>query len=103
VFFVTISTYTISYKLRMMLVEGYSITSKYIFTVSNPQIEFTLDGNEWADWDQRGRLVYTDAGKLFVGTIRSNGIEPVELADFNPNKPKLIKSPAWAQTWDQTP
>jgi hypothetical protein len=64
--------------------------------------EFDIDSDEWADWDQQGRLVYTHEGKLFVGQIRGDGIAPVQLADFNANKVRLIESPTWAKTWDQS-
>lgn len=64
--------------------------------------EFMMDSREWADWDQRGRLIYTNSGDLFRGILRSDGIESVLLASFSSNKPKLIQSPAWARTWDQS-
>jgi hypothetical protein len=66
------------------------------------QKEFDIDSDEWADWDQQGRLVYTHEGKLFAGQMRRDGIAPVQLADFNANKVRLIESPTWAKTWDQS-
>ena len=53
----------------------------------------------WADWDQRGRLVIAQDGRLFhwepPGTLR-------ELADFNPLRPDPAPAPAWAETWPET-
>jgi hypothetical protein len=63
--------------------------------------EAVVDSGEWADWDHRGRLIYCNSGRLFMGTLLSDQIESVQLADFNSNKPTLIQSPAWARTWDE--
>ncbi|MHB8627443.1 MAG: hypothetical protein ACYDBJ_09005 [Aggregatilineales bacterium] len=63
------------------------------------QKEFLIS-DTWADWDHRGRLVYVEQGKLFVGELGTDEIEPQLILDFNPNRPKLIKAPAWATTWD---
>jgi hypothetical protein len=58
-----------------------------------------LVSDTWADWDHRGRLVYVEEGKLYAGRLGTDEIEPQLLADFNPNRPKLIKAPEWATTW----
>jgi len=63
--------------------------------------EFSVDSNGQVDWDQRGRLIYTNSGSLFMGLLQADRIEPVQIADFTSNRPKLFQSPAWARTWDQ--
>ena len=57
--------------------------------------ELTLTGAEWADWDQRGRLVFAAAGKVFALDADAIGqAPPKELADLNGNwlkpSPRLI-------------
>lgn len=53
----------------------------------------------WADWDQRGRLVFTRDGKLFAAEIGDTHIYEHELADFNTHKPDQVVSPKWARRW----
>jgi hypothetical protein len=88
-----------SYRLFMTLASN----DKWSFTLKRLQdnVTFEINSHEWADWDQRGRLIYTDSGRLFVGNIWSDRIESVQLADFIENRLKMIQSPAWARTWDQ--
>jgi hypothetical protein len=55
---------------------------------------------EWADWDQRGRLIIARAGKLLVGIYtRRKGLQFEELADFNANRPRSVEAPEWAKHW----
>ncbi len=63
--------------------------------------EVLVDNCEWADWDQRGRLIYISSASLFMGNLLSDRIEPLQIADFSVNQRKLFPSPAWARTWDQ--
>jgi hypothetical protein len=60
-----------------------------------------LDGVEWADWDQRGRLVCAREGKLYetLPTTASERLEWREIADFSKAKPYLMSPPDWAKTW----
>ncbi|MEP7288510.1 MAG: hypothetical protein ABI947_22385 [Chloroflexota bacterium] len=92
-----------TYSLFMTSISGFGNNEICQFSLKNHlnNVEFTINCNEWADWDQQGRLVYTHEGKLFLGQIWKDQIESVQLADFNPNKLRLIESPAWAKTWDQ--
>jgi hypothetical protein len=54
----------------------------------------------WADWDQQGRLVLAQAGRLLhwqaPGTLR-------ELADFNGLVPAPAPSPIEARQWPPAP
>jgi hypothetical protein len=59
-----------------------------------------LEGAIWADWDQRGRLVYAKDGKLFALEITGQHPgNPIELADFNNARPEPREAPAWATVW----
>ena len=62
--------------------------------------DLPLDGAEWADWDQQGRLVFAKSGKLFAlaADAVGEGI-PQELADFNSNQPESMEAPEWATVW----
>ena len=58
---------------------------------------FDLGLVNWADWDHRGRIVFTRDGKLFATSVSSSGIAaPAELADFNHERPESIPPPASA-------
>jgi hypothetical protein len=52
----------------------------------------------WADWDQRGRLVLAQDGRLLhrqaSGALR-------ELADFAEQRPVPVASPPWAHAWPE--
>jgi hypothetical protein len=54
----------------------------------------------WADWDQQGRLVIAQHGRLLhwqpPDTLR-------EIADFNRHIPDPAPAPAWARTWHERP
>jgi hypothetical protein len=64
-----------------------------------------IDGAEWADWDQRGRLAFVRRGKVFVAKPgrredwQEQELEEQELADFNAQEPVPIESPEWARHW----
>lgn len=64
--------------------------------------EQELTKTEWADWDQQGRLVFTQTGKVFA--VASDAIgqgPPEEKADLNGNKPEPIECPQWARVWPE--
>jgi hypothetical protein len=59
-----------------------------------------LPGVTWADWDQRGRLVMVQDGKL---VHRQSGDTQVPLADFNAQIPESSVAPALALNWPRRP
>ncbi|MGN6366706.1 MAG: hypothetical protein ACTHN5_00315 [Phycisphaerae bacterium] len=61
--------------------------------------EIDLTNVDWADVDQKGRLVFTRGGKLYAGRVREGEVESQELADFTGDRPVEISSPAWARRW----
>jgi len=67
-----------------------------IETVRNGS-ERPLDGVEWADWDQRDRLLYARKGGLFAAQPDDNDIRSV--ADLNGERPTDQPPPAWALEW----
>lgn len=54
---------------------------------------FSIGQATWADWDQRGRLILAQHGRLFhcqpPGTLQ-------EIADFNPHQPEPTPAPAYS-------
>lgn len=54
----------------------------------------------WFDWDQRGRMVRVDGGKLFVAEFQDDNLVEHELIDLNGATPAAQKAPLWATTWD---
>jgi hypothetical protein len=59
-----------------------------------------LGRGTWADWDQRGRLVIAQQGRLFHcqadGSLR-------QLADFNQQCPERVSTPAQGYAWPNQP
>ncbi|HSA92657.1 MAG TPA: hypothetical protein VLE48_06560 [Terriglobales bacterium] len=59
-----------------------------------------LQTADWADWDHRGRLSFSQDGKLLSASIANgNQFETRELADFNDRKPEALGTPEWAKRW----
>jgi hypothetical protein len=61
--------------------------------------EIALEGANWADWDQRGRVVYARDGQVFAQEPDQIGTFARPLADFNDQKFEAIAAPDWAQRW----
>ena len=53
----------------------------------------------WADFDQRGRLVYAMEGRLMACELENGDIKHHEIADFSKQKPEAIKAPSEATRW----
>jgi len=88
------------FSLRLtMAIRG--LTSMYNFGLEGAGGAMTpIEGAEWADWDQRGRLVFVRRGKVFVAQPSpGEDLQQQELADFNAQEPVPLESPAWARRW----
>jgi hypothetical protein len=53
----------------------------------------------WADWDQRGRLVLAQDGRLFQWQPSREPGTLHEIADLNDQVPEPAPSPLWARSW----
>jgi hypothetical protein len=56
-----------------------------------------LDRASWADWDQQGRLIFAQDGKLYAGLINNAQISEKVLIDLNASKPISFPAPEWAK------
>jgi hypothetical protein len=75
-------------------------TDSYKIIDDDATSEIPIDHACWADWDQRGRLVFTRHGKVFAGEFDAQGrMTPRELADFNADTFEPREAPAWAREW----
>jgi hypothetical protein len=54
---------------------------------------------QWADWDQRGRLVATAGGRVFSGKIAEGRLTWKELFAVHEDQPSRMEAPDWAQHW----
>jgi hypothetical protein len=74
---------------------------RYAYSIRNGNgHEENLASAEWADWDQRGRLVFAQAGKLFAVEADALGQGPPrQLIDLNGNTPAPMEAPEWAKVW----
>jgi hypothetical protein len=72
----------------------------YALVESRGGSEVPIEAAWWADWDQKGRLVFTRDGKVFVVEFDAQGqMIPRELADFNADTFEPREAPAWAREW----
>jgi hypothetical protein len=62
----------------------------------NGHAEHTLGRATWADWDQGGRLVVAEHGRLLTWD-EGRGLQ--ELTDFNDQIPDPQPAPDWATKW----
>ncbi len=70
------------------------------FWLKRPDIpDMKIKDARWANWDQRGRLIFVREGKILVGHVQESSIIEEELIDLNPNKPYALEAPRWAQSW----
>jgi hypothetical protein len=67
--------------------------------VLEPNHGLDLDGADWADFDQQGRLVFAQNGKLFAAARVGQEWQTQELADLRENKFEEVVAPEWAQIW----
>ncbi|HVO42212.1 MAG TPA: hypothetical protein VMT34_06305 [Aggregatilineales bacterium] len=74
---------------------------RFSLQYAEDQHEVAINSETWADWDQQGRLVYARDGALFAGELANGRIVERQIADFNSQKPQLIKSPEWARVWSR--
>jgi hypothetical protein len=58
-----------------------------------------MTGVEWAEWDQRGKLVFARDGKLWRGKEKGGELVEEMVADLNGGMPKKEKSPQGAKSW----
>jgi hypothetical protein len=65
--------------------------------------ERALAGVQWADWDQRGRLVFAREGALFTCGPGEQFSSATQLADFSAQTFASISAPAWATQWPERP
>jgi hypothetical protein len=84
------------YRFRSMPVKLYY---EYILMNHDRTDLYPIENITWADFDQHGRLVFANQGKLFAGTFDKSDLKLTELADFNGNKPDPQPAPDWAQKW----
>jgi hypothetical protein len=59
-----------------------------------------LPNVSWADWDQRGRLVFARGGMLYAGEFEEHNVVERLLVDLNGNTPRCEEPPAWATRWE---
>jgi hypothetical protein len=59
--------------------------NQYTLRRTSTGTERRLENVSWADWDQRGRLVFTHNGQLFAEEKPAKA-SPRLLTDFNPDK-----------------
>jgi hypothetical protein len=64
-----------------------------------PDTGLDLDGADWADFDQQGRLVFARFGKVFGARREGDAWDVRELADFTQNRFEAIEAPDWAKVW----
>jgi hypothetical protein len=72
-----------------------------LLRASDGELVDVLDA-QWADWDQAGRLVSSQGGKLSATRVtgtKGQHLDTVQLADFTDDTPTQVTAPAWATRW----
>jgi hypothetical protein len=72
-----------------------------LYTLYRPEGDpVALFEAQWADWDQRGRLVATVGGRVFAGKLsRKHQLVWRQLAALHEQRPARLEAPAWAARW----
>jgi hypothetical protein len=71
----------------------------YLVDVSTDE-QLLIEETTWIDWDQRGRLVFARAGKLFASLDpTAHPLQVREIADFNGNTPTAVIAPYQGKKW----
>ncbi len=72
---------------------------QYVVEYGAKRLELPFQA-EWADWDQQGRLVFANQGRLWWVEFPRRGLAAVhEIAGLNAARPDPQPSPAWASRW----
>lgn len=89
------------YLLRMTRsISGLDYSEEFEVVSMEHALTTTIENASWADFDQRGRLVFARDGKILTGRFGRNGtLVPTELADLNSSTPAQIPPPEWAMSW----
>jgi hypothetical protein len=81
-------------------IEGLDYSEEFTLSRSGQREMTDLGRVSWADWDQRGRLVYAKDGKIFAGRLGDDRqLVERELKDLNLSKPEPVPAPDWAARW----
>jgi hypothetical protein len=80
---------------------GYGVGNAFKFTLETGDRSLPLEGANWADWDRRGRLVFTTrSGTLCAAELAADvGLQVTELANFDDQEQEPTDPPPWATSW----
>jgi len=78
---------------------GGTEVSDFAIEADEPGTRVPLVGATWAEWDQRGRLVFAREGQLYATSATEPRDEAIMRADFNDQRPYDLPAPDWARTW----
>ena len=74
--------------------ETFSVTDRGKLHVKN------IERASFANWDQKGRLIFARDGKIWTGRLSKSGLwSEKEIADFNSSKPQTMPPPFKATHW----
>jgi len=81
---------------RAERLQGYELLRDY--DVESSGVDLT--GADWAEWDHRGRLVFSRAGAVFAAALEVGRAPKIaRLVDLNANAFSAIEAPEWAHQW----
>ncbi len=79
---------------------GFGNSFEFNLTVLATEQTFPLENANWADWDARGRLIFScRTGKLWTANLQESKFQPREIYDFNGQYPEPIVPPESARQW----
>lgn len=90
-------------RLRLVLerrLDGLRYRERFSIEAPAARHPIDLDGAEWVDWDQAGRLVFVRRGAVWASPVQGSEIEePNALIDLTADQPAPRQTPRWAEAW----
>lgn len=88
---------------RFTLVETTTVSApewkRYYTLLDTQRKRSTVLTPEWAEWDQRGRVLWTYRGQVFAAMPDTALVDVPPLADFSAARPEPVVPPEWATRW----
>lgn len=78
---------------------GDDLLLDYVVIDQRSNSSYPIENATWAEWDQRGRLVYISRGLLLAQQFSPELKLARVIADLNPQKPSSVLAPDWATKW----
>ena len=84
----------------MRSIQGFDYLELFFVSARQGAPMVPMNNVNWADWDQRDRLVFARDGKVCRAELNTDGgLVEKELIDLNSFQPEQRRAPEWATHW----